>query len=100
MHVSEVQAMLQEWQSNRQRLDRYDQTLLPLARERVRATLAAYRGNSGTLGAVLEARRGDIDTQMERIRLELDTARLWAQLNAMIPAHADQAPATPLRNLP
>lgn len=95
MHVAEVQAMLQEWQSNRQRLGRYELTLLPLARERVSAALAAYRGGSGTLGAVLEARRGDIETRMERIRLELDTARLWAQLNAMIPAHADKAPAIP-----
>jgi outer membrane protein TolC len=94
-HVSEVQAMLQEWQSNRQRLDRYDQTLLPLARERVNAATAAYRGGSGMLGAVLEARRGDIDTRMERIRLEMETARLWAQLNAMIPAHAGNVPATP-----
>lgn len=94
-HVAEVQAMLQEWQSNRQRLGRYDQTLLPLARERVKAALAAYRGSSGTLSTVLEARRGDIETQMERIRLEMETARLWAQLNYMIAAHADQAPVTP-----
>ena len=94
-HVAEVQAMLQEWQSKRQRLERFEKTLLPLARERVHAALAAYRGNSGMLSAVLEARRSDIDTQMERIRLELDAARLWTQLNAMIPTHADAAPATP-----
>lgn len=94
-HVSEVQAMLQEWQSNRQRLDRYDQTLLPLARERVNAAMAAYRGGAGTLGMVLEARRGDIDTQMERIRLEMETARLWAQLNSMTLAHEEKTAATP-----
>ena len=94
-HVSEVQAMLQEWQSNRQRLSRYDLTLLPLARERVKAALAAYRGSNGTLSAVLEARRGDIETQMERLRLEMETARLWAQLNYMITAHTDKVPVTP-----
>lgn len=98
-HVAEVQAMLQEWQSNRQRLERFDKTLLPLARERIHAATSAYRGGSGPLNAVLEARRGDIDTQMERIRLEMETARLWAQLNAMIPARADNVPATP-RSLP
>jgi len=94
-HVSEVQAMLQEWQSNRQRLERYEQTLLPLARERISAATAAYRGGSGPLNAVLEARRGDIETRMERLKLELETARLWAQLNSMIPAHASNASATP-----
>lgn len=99
-HVSEVQAMVQEWQGNRERLKRYGQTLLPLAHERVQATLAAYRGGSAALTAVLEARRGEIDTQMEHIRLELETARLWAQLNAMTLAHADAVPATPLRSTP
>ena len=94
-HVAEVQAMLLEWQSNRQRLDRYEQILLPLARERVNAALAAYRGGGGMLDAVLEARRGDLETRMERLRLELETARLWAQLNAMIPAHDSTAPVTP-----
>jgi outer membrane protein TolC len=94
-HVSEVQAMLQEWQSNRQRLERFDTTLLPLARERVNAAMAAYRGGSGMLGAVLEARRGDIETQMERIRLELETARLWAQLNSMTLAHEEKTAVTP-----
>ncbi len=86
MHVAEVLAMLQEWRSDRDRLGRYDATLLPLAAERTRAALAAYRGASGTLGAVLEARRAEIDTRIERLRLEMDAARLWAQLNYLVPA--------------
>ena len=44
---------------------------------------------------MLEARRGDIETQMERLRLEMETARLWAQLNYMITAHTDKVPVTP-----
>ena len=94
-HVAEVQAMLQEWQSNRQRLERFDKSLLPLARERIHAATSAYRGGSGPLNAVLEARRGDIETQMERIRLEMETARLWAQLNAMTLAHEEKTAVTP-----
>ena len=86
MHVAEVLAMLQEWRSDRDRLGRYDATLTPLASERTRAALAAYRGASGTLGAVLEARRAEIDTRMERLRLEMNAARLWAQLNYLVPA--------------
>jgi hypothetical protein len=31
---------------------------------------------------VLEARRGEIDIRAEQIRLELEAARLWAQLTS------------------
>ena len=88
-HVAEVRGMLQEWQSNRARLQRYDDALLPLAVERTRAALAAYRGGviaGSTLSGVLEARRIEIDTQMDRLRLEMETARLWAQLTYLTPA--------------
>lgn len=93
-HVAEARAMLQEWRSDRQRLARYDSTLLPLADERTRAALAAYRGGGGPLAAVLEARRGEIDARMDRLRLEMDAARLWAQLNHLTPV-GTEAPATP-----
>jgi outer membrane protein TolC len=92
MHRAEALAMWQAWQSNRERLARYDDSLIALAGERMRAALAAYRGSSGPLGAVLEARRMDIDTRMERLRIEMETARLWAQLNYLVPAgHATAA---------
>jgi len=90
MHVADALAMLQEWQSNRERLAHYDSALVPLSTERTRAALAAYRGG-GPLGAVLEARRMEIDTRMDRLRLEMDTARLWAQINYLVPA----GPAAP-----
>ena len=86
MHVAQTLAMLQEWRSNRERLQRYDASLLPLAGERTQAALAAYRGGAGPLSSVLEARRAEIDTRMERLRLEMDSARLWAQLNYLVPA--------------
>ena len=94
-HVAEASAMLQEWQAERARLARYDQTLVPLAGERTRAALTAYRSNTGTLGAVLEARRAEVDTGIERLRLEGDAARLWAQLNFMIPARRETAATRP-----
>ena len=86
-HVAEALAMLQEWRSDRERLARYDDALLPLAAERTRASLAGYRGGGGPLTAVLEARRSEIETRVERLRLEMDAARLWAQLNYLVPAH-------------
>ena len=91
MHVAQTLAMLQAWRSNRERLGRYDTSLLPLTLERTRAAFAAYRGATGSLTAVLEARRGEIDMRMERLRLEMDTARLWAQINYLIPAAKDTA---------
>ena len=86
VHVAEALAMLQEWRSHRERLTRYDGSLVPLAAERRRAAVSAYRGGVGPLSAVLEARRGEIDTRIERLRLEMDAARLWAQLNYLVPA--------------
>jgi len=99
-HLADVQTLLQEWQSNRARITRFDNTQIPLAKERTLAALAAYRGGGGssnggagggTLTAVLEARRMELDTRMERIRLDMETALLWAQLNYLIPAHAERS---------
>jgi len=84
-HAAEVRGMFIEWRNNRDRLIRHDNSLIPLASERTRAAVAAYRGGAGSLSAVLEARRGEIDARMERLRLAMDTARLWAQLNYLIP---------------
>lgn len=95
-HIAEARTMLQEWQSNRERLARYDTSLLPLAGERTRAALAAYRGSSTPLSSVLDARRNEIDVRMERIRLEMETARLWAQLTYLVPMEQTaSAPARP-----
>ncbi|HEV7914557.1 MAG TPA: TolC family protein, partial [Albitalea sp.] len=88
MHIAETRSLWQEWQGLRERALRYDSTLIPLAGERTRAAIAAYRGASAPLSAVLEARRGEIDIRIERLRLEMDGARLWAQLNYLVPAGA------------
>lgn len=89
--LAETRSWLQEWQSNRERLAQYDSSLIPLAMERTRAALAAYRGGSGPLGAVLEARRMEIDTRMDRLRLEMETAARWAQLEFLVPPNHDAA---------
>ena len=90
--VAAVRAWQQEWQGNRERLAGYDRELIPLAAERTRAALASYRGGSGPLFAVLEARRLEIDTRIDRLRLEMETAALWAQLNYLLPSGNDAAP--------
>jgi outer membrane protein TolC len=97
---AEAQALLRQWHANRQRLTRYDASLLPLAADRTRAALAAYRGGPGPLGAVLDARRGEIDTRIERLRLEAETARLWAQLSFLLPASPPAAGADDTHHSP
>lgn len=94
-HVAEALAMLEEWQSNRERLTRYDGSLIPLAADRTRAAIAAYRGGTSPLAAVLQARRDEIDIRLERVRLDLETTRLWAQLNYLIPAGHEVAAPRP-----
>lgn len=85
-HRAETEAWLQQWQGNRQRLERYDRELLPLAAERSRAALAAYRGGPpASLGAVLDARRAEIDLRIEQLKLAQETARVWARLEFLIP---------------
>ncbi|WP_431511545.1 TolC family protein [Variovorax sp. DAIF25] len=84
--AAEALSWLQQWQSNRKRLALYDSSLIPLAAERTQAVLAAYRGGAGTLSAALETRRMEVDTRLERLRLEMETAALWAQLEFLIPA--------------
>ena len=85
--------MLNEWENGRERIARYERELVPLAQERTQAALAAYRGGKSDLAEVLAARRNEIDVRTQTLQLEMDTARIWAQLNYLAPegAHA-QAP--------
>ena len=90
MHTAEVRAMVAEWESDRERLTRIETSLIPIAAQRSAAALAAYRGNTGTLSAVLEARRNEGDTRMQALQLTADTARVWAQLNFLLPQRETQ----------
>ena len=65
-------------------LGRYEIRCFAVA-ERTRAALAGYRGGGAPLSAVLEARRMEIDMRLERVRLEMENAGLWAQLEYLIP---------------
>jgi outer membrane protein TolC len=90
-HIAETRAMVTEWENGRERLARYARELIPLARERTQASLAAYSGNKVSLGDLLLARRNEIDVRLQALQLDMDTARLWAQLNFLVPQdHATQ----------
>jgi outer membrane protein TolC len=84
-HTAETQRWLATWQSNLVRLDHYDSRIIPLARDFTNAALAEYRGGRGDLASVLEARRQEIETRIDRVRLESATASLWVALEFLLP---------------
>ncbi len=88
-HVAEVRSMVKEWENGRERLARYQKELIPLSGERTRAALAAYRGGKSNLTELLLARRSEIDLRLQSLQLEMETARLWAQLNYLFPEETD-----------
>lgn len=85
-HVAETRALIVQWRSGRERISRYTSQLIPLSSERTQAVLAGYRGGKATLGEVLAARRNETEVHMQAIELQLDTSRVWAQLNFLFPA--------------
>jgi outer membrane protein TolC len=84
-HIAEVRTTLSELENGHERIARYARDLLPLAQERTRAALAAYRGGKGDLNGVLAARRNEIEVRTQALQIEMETARAWAQLNFLIP---------------
>jgi outer membrane protein TolC len=85
MRVAEVGAMLAEWESARAQARRINDEMLPLAAQRREAALAAYRGGTGPLAAVLEARRSELDARLALIAQEQAAAKAWAWLQFVVP---------------
>jgi outer membrane protein TolC len=90
-YLAQTQSWLDSWKSNLERLGIYDTTLIPLALDRTQAALSAYRGNSAPLATVLDARRAEINLRLERLRIETETAELWAQLEFLLSPDASSA---------
>jgi len=85
MHEAELRGVYADWQTAGVRVGRFEKLLLPLARERVGAVLAAYRGGRGELALVLDARRAETETRLGLLQAELERARAWAKLNFLLP---------------
>ena len=85
VHEADLRGFYADWQTAGVRAERFETLLLPLARERVAAALAAYRGGRGELGAVLEARRAETETRLGFVQAQLERARAWAKLNFLLP---------------
>lgn len=80
MHEADVRGWLADFRTAQRRIERYQEVLAPLARDRTAAALAAYEGARGELSAVLEAERSKTDVELEMVRALAERARAWANL--------------------
>ncbi|MEO8628561.1 MAG: TolC family protein [Betaproteobacteria bacterium] len=89
-HLAEAQAAWSDWETATARLKRFDESLLPLSRERTQATLATYRGGRGDITPVLQARRDELDLKLQTLQLSQDQGRAYAQLLYFLPPEVTQ----------
>lgn len=73
------------WQGWGRQIARYQQTLLPLARDRAQTALAGYR-SGGSLQPWLDARRAEIELRLSYADALAARARLWASLAYLLPS--------------
>lgn len=79
-----VAAGLVEWQGDDKQVNTYRDKLLPLATDRSRTALAAYR-SGGPLEPWLEARRDEINTRVAYAKALAAWGAAWAQLAYLLP---------------
>ena len=84
-HVAEIRTSAVDWEISRERLERHERELVPLAEERARAASSGYEGGRVDLGVALEARRAVIEAKLAALNAELEVARAWAQLAFLLP---------------
>lgn len=73
------------WEGWNRQIARYQQTLLPLARDRAQTALAGYRGGD-VLQPWLDARRDEIELRLSYADALAARARLWASLAYLLPS--------------
>ena len=69
-----------DWQSSGERLQRFDESILPLAKQRIAAALAAYQAGRIDLNTVLLARRDELEIKLQRLNLAVEAQRAQLQL--------------------
>jgi outer membrane protein TolC len=99
IHLAEARTLLEAWQANRSRRERYASTLIPLAAERTQAATVAYGSGRETLAGVLEARVAELEARVAMLDLEHETARVWAELQYLVP-DGGHAPVNEPRSTP
>jgi outer membrane protein TolC len=80
MHEAELRQVLVTWEQSGARLAQYERELIPLARERSRAALAAFRSGASPLTAALDAFADESELLIERAALTQERGGAWAYL--------------------
>ncbi len=78
--AGEYAALASDAHRLQERIDRYRIAVLTPLRQRIEATLAAYRANQAGLVMVFEARHAEVEAQRKLLSLERDLAKAQAQL--------------------
>lgn len=79
-----VERTVATWQGWGRQIQRYQETLLPLDRDRAKTALASYRGG-GSFQPWLDARRDDIELRLSYADALAARAQLWAALAYLLP---------------
>jgi outer membrane protein TolC len=88
VHEAELRGWLADYDIAGERAERYRALLLPLARDRYEAALAAYRGGRGELNPVLEAGRAVTEAELGLVGVLAERGRAWANLSFLYPHEA------------
>ncbi|CAM5220109.1 Cobalt-zinc-cadmium resistance protein CzcC [Castellaniella defragrans] len=82
--VANIQALAASLENGRARVAQLKETLLPAATQQLGLATAAYKGGTGALGSVFDARRSLLEAQLQVVDLEREVARTWAQLEYQV----------------
>lgn len=81
---AEARSLVADWETALSRVNRYERSILPLARERAELALAAYRGGRGSLAGVLDARRAEAEARMNLAQALAERARAWSAITTLL----------------
>ena len=80
MVEAELDATYADWSLAKERAERYQEEVLPAAKQRVDAALAEYRAGRTELTSVLEAQRAEVDMRLQWVALRVAAAKARVQL--------------------
>lgn len=82
--TADIQTQSATLASGRERIASLTHALLPLAEQRVRLAVAAYKAGTGSLADTFAARRAQLDVELQVLDLQRDVSQTWAQLEYQV----------------
>lgn len=87
IQVEQVRRQVADWSLLGRKVQRFENGILPLEKDRSEAALAAYSGGA-PLSGWLEARKDEISSRVDYARLLADWGQAWAALAWLLPVEA------------